>query len=292
MDVMQGLSWTCHPRESGGPEPRLALWDSRLRGNDRPCTAGFTLLEVLAALAILALASSSVLVVIDRCVSSASNSSLRREAFELARENLEKILISDTVEETVDYGTSDRYPDISWQTIVESFPEPVTGEMWVRAVCSAQYVDATGEKRAVELVRWLCPLTDQQAELLVDQKELEQLELEQVLRTDEEAADYAKVDTDTLRKWIENGLIKTAEGAFLKYNLDVFVQAKGDPTPEQKAEQVESVQKLAMKLRTQENGGEPQGAEPKGPTGLSNRELEKLSPDQIRELVNPESRLR
>jgi len=253
---------------------------------------GFTLVEVVTALAILALASSSVLIVIDRCVSSASNSALRLEAFELARENLEKILISDTVEETVDYGTSDKYPDISWQTIVEGFPEPVTGQMWVRAVCSAEYVDSTGEKRKVELVHWLSPLTDQQAGLLVDQKELEQLGMEQLLKTEEEAANYGKVDTDTLRKWVESGLVKTTDGMFLKYNLDVFVRAKGDPTPEQKAEQVDSLQKLALKLQKQEQGLEQKESEPKGPTGLSNRQLEKLSPDQIRELVNPESRLK
>ena len=82
---------------------------------------GFTLLEVLAALAILALASSSVMIVIDRCVASASDSTLRMEAFELVRENLEKILILDAVEESADYGTSDKYPDISWQTVIEGF---------------------------------------------------------------------------------------------------------------------------------------------------------------------------
>ncbi len=289
---MQGLPWTCRPRESGGPEPCVGSMDSRFRGNDRPRTAGFTLVEVITALAILALASSSVLLVIDRCVSSASNSALRLEAFELARENLEKILISDTAEETVDYGTSDKFPDISWQTIVEGFPEPVTGQMWVRAVCSAEYVDSTGEKRTIELVHWLSPLTDQQAGLLVDQQEIEKLGLEQLLKTDEEAAGYAKVDTDTLRKWVANGLVKTGDGMFLKHNLDVFIQAKGDPTPEQKAEQVESVQKLAMKLKMQEKELEQKGSERKGPTGLSNRELEKLSPDQIRDLVNPESRLK
>jgi prepilin-type N-terminal cleavage/methylation domain-containing protein len=258
----------------------------------RCVSRGFTLVEVVTALAILALASSSVLIVIDRCVSSASNSALRLEAFELARENLEKILISDRAEETVDYGTSDKFPDISWQTIVEGFPEPITGQMWVRAVCSAEYIDSTGERRTVELVHWLSPLTDQQAGLLVNQQELEKLGLEQLLRTDEEAANYAKVDTDTLRKWVESGLVKTGDGMFLKYNLDVFVQAKGDPTPEQKAEQVESVQKLAMKLKMQEKELEQKEPEQKGPTGLSNRELEKLSPDQIRDLVNPSNRLK
>jgi hypothetical protein len=238
------------------------------------------MLEVLAALAILALASSSVLVVIDRCLASASDSTLRLEAFELARENLEQILVSDSVTETVDYGTSDRYPGISWQTIIEAFAEPILGQMWVRAMSSAQYVDSTGKTQTIELVQWLTPLTDRQAGLLADQGDLEKLEMEQVLVSDEEAAQYAKVDQNTLRLWVENGLVKTDEGTFLKCNLDVFIQGQGDPTPEQKAQQVKSVQELALRIRTQE-----QELEQNGPTGLP-LPPGTSSPDQTQDLLN------
>jgi prepilin-type N-terminal cleavage/methylation domain-containing protein len=261
---------------------------------DRQIEAGFTLLEVLVALAILALTSSSVLIVIDRCVASASDLTLRMEAFELVRENLEKILVLDAVEETVDYGTSERYSGISWQTTIEGFPEPVTGQMWVRAVCSADYIDSKGQTQKVELVHWLSQLTDQQAGLLVGQKDLEKLEMEQLIKTDEEAASYAKVDADTIRKWVEDGLVKTQDDQFLRCNLDVFIQNKGNPTPEQKAEQVESVQELALKLRTQQkeleqNGalGTPSGAGGKnGAAGPSKQELQKMDPGQIMDLVN------
>ncbi len=250
------------------------------RAGRRP-QAGFTLLEVIAALAILGLAASSVLVVIDRCVSSASDSALRMEAFVLARENLEKILVRDSVDETVEYGTSEKYPDISWQTVIEGFPEPVSGQMWVRAVCSAEYVDSTGETRKIELIHWISQLTDQQAGQLVGEQDLEKLAAEQVIETDKEAATYAKVDADTLAQWLENGLVKTDDGMFLRYNLDVFIQTQGNPTPEQKAQQVESVRELAMKLRTEEKGSEQTGA-----AGLSNEQLEKLSPSQVMDLVN------
>jgi hypothetical protein len=236
---------------------------------------------VLTALAILGLASSSVLIVIDRCVSSASNSALRLAAFELARENLEAILVSDTATETVDYGTSEKFPDISWQTIIEGFAEPVNGQMWVRAVCSAEYVDAAGETQTVELVHWLAPLTDQQAGQLIDQEELEKLGAEQLLQTDQDAAQYAKVDAAVIGQWIENGLLKTDDGMFLKYNLDVFVQAEGEPTPEQQDQQVKSVEELALKLRTEQSQLEQDGT-----LGLSNQELEKLSPGQVMDLVN------
>jgi prepilin-type N-terminal cleavage/methylation domain-containing protein len=250
------------------------------RAGRRP-QAGFTLLEVIAALAILGLAASSVLIVIDRCVSSASDSALRMEAFVLARENLEKILVRDSVDETVEYGTSERYPDISWQTVIEGFPEPVSGQMWVRAVCSAQYVDSTGEIQKIELIHWITQLTDQQAGQLVGQQDLDKLQVEQVIKTDKEAATYAKVDADTIAQWVETGLVKTDDDMFLRYNLDVFIQTQGNPTPEQKAQQVKSVRELAMKLRTEQEGSEQTGA-----TGLSNQQLEKMSPSQIMDLVN------
>jgi prepilin-type N-terminal cleavage/methylation domain-containing protein len=274
--------------ERSGPESCVGPMDFRFRGNGRPRTAGFTLLEVLAALAILGLASSSVLLVIDRCVASAADSALRMEAFELARENLEKILVRDAVAETVEFGTSDQYSDVSWQTVVEAFPEPAGGQMWLRAVCSAQYIDSTGETRTVELVHWITELTDQQAGQLVGQKDLDKLGVEQLMKTDEEAATYANVNTDTIRRWVENGLVKTQDDLFLRYNLDVFIRSKGDPTPEQKAEQVETIQELAMKLRTQQkeleqNGalGMPLGAGgTDGAAGLSNQAFEKRSPGQ------------
>lgn len=247
------------------------------------------MIEVIAALAILALTSSSVLLVIDRCLNSASDSALRMEAFDLVRENLEKILALDSVAEGVDYGTSQKYPEMSWQTVIEGFPEPVTGQMWVRAVCTADYLDSKGEKQKIELVHWIAQLTDQQAGQLVGQQELEKLEVEQLMKTDEEAADYAKIDTDTLRKWIEEGLVRTADGAFIRHNLDLFIRSQGNPTAEEKAEQVESIQELAMKLRIQqkelENGtlglGEKDGA-----TGASKQKPEKLDPSQVIDLVN------
>jgi prepilin-type N-terminal cleavage/methylation domain-containing protein len=247
----------------------------------RRLLGGFTLLEVIAALAILGLAASSVLVVIDRCVCSASDSALRMEAFGRARENLEKILARDSVDEMVEYGTSERYSDISWQTVIEGFPEPVTGQMWVRAVCAAEFVDSKGERQRIELTHWITQLTDQQTGQLVGQQDLEQLAVEQVIQTDQEAAAYAKVDPDTIAQWLENGLVKTDDDMFLRHNLDVFVQTQGNPTPEQKAQQAKSVRDLAMKLRTELKEPGQTGA-----TGLSNEQLEKMSPSQIMDLMN------
>src|SRR4030042_903009 len=147
MGVAWGPQTRCIAFRKGSQVRSIALGDpnpSRFRGHDigatsvhvpialeaparahgRLSTKGFTLFEIIAALGILGLVCSSVLLVIDRCVNSAADSSMRMEAFRLVRENLEEILVSDSVEETVEYGTSDEYPDISWETGVGALSGP------------------------------------------------------------------------------------------------------------------------------------------------------------------------
>jgi hypothetical protein len=124
----------------------------------------FSLVETMTALIILALISSSVLVVINRCMASAANSELRMQAFEVARDNMETLLSKDKVEEMVEYGSSVKYPEIKWQTTVELFYEPMVGQMqiWVRGLCSAEYTDIAGQAQTVELTHWLTGLTREQ----------------------------------------------------------------------------------------------------------------------------------
>lgn len=138
---------------------------------------GFSLIEALTALIILALICSSVLVVIDRCMASAADSVLRQKAFEVARENMEALLAQSTAEEMVEYGVSDKYPEIEWQTAVETFYEPITARMWVQAVCSAGYADTEGEEQRIELTCWLSDLSKKQLLEIMEQKKREQEEL-------------------------------------------------------------------------------------------------------------------
>ena len=259
------------------------------RTRRRAGAAGFTLVEILAAVAILGLACSSVLIVIDRCLNSAADSVLRMAAFELVRENMEEVLTRETVEEDADFGTSERYPDISWETVLEAFPEPLAGQMWLRAVCSAHYPDALGEKQTIELTHWITPLTDQQAAHLAGQQDLETLAVEQILASEGDAATYAHVDVDTLRDWLANGLVKTDDGMFLRHNLDVFIRAKGRPTAEQKARQVKSVKELAQRLQMERDeleqngtpGMPPDAGGPGGPTGRSNEGSRQMSSEEV-----------
>jgi Tfp pilus assembly protein PilV len=254
------------------------------RTRPRPVRAGVMLVEVLAALVILAFVCSSVVLVIDQCVISAADSSLRMEAFQLARENMEKVLASDSITETVEYGRSDVYPDVSWQTEIEAFSEPVTEKMWIRAVCSAEYTDSAGQKQTIKLEHWITELTDQQANQLGGQPQnLEELTAEQVIKTLDEAAQYADVDTGTIGKWIDDGLVTMEDGAFIKHNLDIFVRSDGKPIGAEKGLQVKSIEELAKLLKLQEGGegenaGTLQGSDGKDRlTGVPQDQLDKMS---------------
>jgi prepilin-type N-terminal cleavage/methylation domain-containing protein len=252
---------------------------------------GFTLLEVLTALAILAFVSTSVLVVIDRCIIAVTDSSLRMEAFTVARENMEKILASTTVAEKVEYGTSDTNADISWQTTVEAFSEPIDGTMWVRAICSAEYEDTSGETQTVTLEHWITELTDQQADQIMGQEDLEQLAADQLVETPEEAAQHAGVGVETIEQWVENGLLTTEDGFFIRYNLDIYKQNNGNPPEDEKAKQVGSIEELALSLKSQQQGqlGGAQmrqgGSETDPLTGLPYEELEEKNIGEVMELL-------
>ncbi len=123
---------------------------------------GFSLPEVVIALMILAFISSTVLVAINRYTEQAIDRQLRIEAFHLARDNMEKILASDTVEETLEYASSDQNPDIQSTSSVETFYEPKTQRMWIKAVCSATYTDSQNEEQTVEFTHWVTDLSVEQ----------------------------------------------------------------------------------------------------------------------------------
>ena len=224
----------------------------------------FSLVEVLTALAILALISSSVLVVINRCVASAADSALRIQAFEVARENMEKLLASTLVQENVEYGESDKYPDITWQRVVETFYEPITARMWLRGVCSAQYIDMEGQEQTVELTHWLTDLTKKQLLDIMTREEEEGQLAAQLIGTLEEAAEYADVDVQTIERWLENGMLTTGDGSFVKMNLDIYMLSGGNPSPEDKKLQVKSEAELIRLMTEQSKPGGTKAAQQTG----------------------------
>jgi len=253
----------------------------------------FSLVEVLMAVAILALTCSSVLVVIDRCVASATESALRMRAFEVARDNMEKLLASSSVKESIEYGQSEKYPDIGWQTVVETFYEPITARMWIRGVCSAQYTDSDDEEQTIELTHWLTDLTKEQL-LQIEQRDEEELEdlAAELIETLEDAADYAGVNVETIEQWLQNGLLTTEDGSFIKDNLDLYMRGNGNPSEEEKSQQAKSLADLKNKRSQSEDGSASEAwkdeIDPK--TGLTYGELEQMDFSEVWELMQNQRR--
>lgn len=247
---------------------------------------GFSLVEILMALAVLALTSSSVLIVIDRCVASAAASALKMQAFEVARENMEMLLASPSVKESVEYGESDTYPTITWQTVVETFYEPITERMWLRGVCSAQYSDPNGNEQSVELTHWLTDLSKEQLLEMMKQDDEGQTDIaEQLLESVEEAAEYAGVEVETIEQWLENGLLTAEDGSFIKSNLDLYKQNNGNPSEEDRKKQIQSKAELRDPTG-QGNGGQAGGKGAIDPqTGLTYDELKQMDFAEIWRLM-------
>ena len=190
----------------------------------------FTLAETVAALVILAFISTSVLVVINRSMASAVDSVLRMQAFEVARKNMEELLSSDSVEESVEYGNSEMYPDIQWETVVESFYVPLDKKMWIQAICSAEYTDSEGQVQTVEITHWLTDVS--KAELLKILAQQQDELAEQIIETLEEAAVYAGIDEQTIQQWVDNGMLLTEDGQYIMSQLDLYRDTDGNPTIE------------------------------------------------------------
>ena len=244
----------------------------------------FTLAEVMAALSILALISSSVVVVINRCVTSGADSALRMQAFEVARENMERLLALQSVQETVEYGDSEIYPEITWQTVVETFYEPINSRMWLRGVCSAQYIDSEGQEQTVELTHWLTDLTKNQLLDIMSREDEEGQLAAELIATIEEAAEYAGVDVETIEGWLENGLLKTGGGSFVRMNLDIYQINNGEPSAEDKKRQVKSEAELIKLMEEQGGlGGGQDEIDPK--TGLTYGELKEMDISEVWELM-------
>jgi len=161
----------------------------------------FTMVEVVAALVLLSMILSSVMVLMNRYVDSVIDLELRAEAFELARGNMEQLLAETKLSDMAEFGDSEQNPEIEWQTLVEPFYEPVTDQMWIRAVCSAGFDDSKGEYENIELEHWITNLTAAQVKQILAQQQVE-AEYIDLLADGEESA----IQETTLAYLEEEGL--------------------------------------------------------------------------------------
>ena len=149
----------------------------------RTDNSAFTLIEVVMAVTIITVTFATVLTVMNRCLEAAIDNRTRMQAFELARENMEKLLALDSVSDQAEFGTSEKNPDIQWTSVVETFTEPADSEMWVQAVCSATYTDSKGAEQSIELNHWLSEVPKNIQKMITAQKEKE-LELMEMYGVD------------------------------------------------------------------------------------------------------------
>ncbi|AQT69640.1 Tfp pilus assembly protein PilV [Anaerohalosphaera lusitana] len=141
---------------------------------------GFTLMEVVLALALLAGVICAILAATSNLLQATLDSRNRMRAFETARMNMEKLLAQTSVEEMNEYGASEKYPEISWETVVEPFYEPITNRMWIQATCSATYLDRDAEQQQVELTNWVTDLSKEDVQKILDQQKREEEFLEEL----------------------------------------------------------------------------------------------------------------
>jgi prepilin-type N-terminal cleavage/methylation domain-containing protein len=131
----------------------------------------FTMIEVSVALIILGMITATVLVIINKAVDTVVVWQTKMQAFEIIRENMEQLLAKSSVSDMLEYGTSETNPDINWETTVESFYEPITNKMWIRAVCSAEFPDPNGQPQKIEFTQWLTGLSQKQIMQILAQKQ-------------------------------------------------------------------------------------------------------------------------
>lgn len=236
---------------------------------------GFTLAEAAAAIIILAFICSSVLVFINRSMESAADAALQMQAFEIARENMEQLISTDSVKEYTDFGYSEEHPQIQWQTTVEAFFEPITDRLWIQAVCTAEYTDSKSELKKVELTHWLTDLSTKQILELIKERKKQQDYLAligQLIETLEEAAEYAGVNEETVEQWADNGMPVTEDGYFIKVYLDLYKETNGNPSAEEIEQAGEIYDRILLSGGASGDGTgpvpegpEPEGPEPEGP---------------------------
>jgi prepilin-type N-terminal cleavage/methylation domain-containing protein len=168
-------------------------WDFRKNLSFR--RKAFTLMEVSVAMVLLGMIAATVLVVVNRAMDTVVAWQTKIRAFEIARENMEKVLAQQSVTDVVEYGTSEKYPDVNWETTVESFYEPISNRLWIRAVCFAGYTDDSGQEQKIEFTHWITGPDKKQIEEILKQKLLEEEYLKELAEeTGEDIKDIEDIE--------------------------------------------------------------------------------------------------
>jgi len=196
---------------------------------------------------------------------------------------MEKLLTLDSVEEMTEYGQSEKYHEINWETSVESFYEPITSQMWIQGVCSAEYIDSDGQEQSVELTHWLTNLTAEDAlKMLTLKRESMDSLGGHVIDSIEEAADYLGVSKEMILAWEADGMIKTEDGRYITDYLDLYKKYEGNPP-------TEAVEKAATSYKELKKEAEQAGKteDPSKPEKEKDDDGTKPKPEDEDEIITP-----
>ncbi|AQQ09381.1 hypothetical protein L21SP3_01185 [Sedimentisphaera cyanobacteriorum] len=149
-------------------------------------TKAFTLLESMAALFVMGIVTTGVMVTISNCINSMTDMRLEQEAVKLARENMEYLLAESNVREYVESGVDEYNTNLSWEMGYEVKTFPDTDQQWVMAFSVVEYYNSENELESVELENWLAKLSMRESQQLEEQRQLEQEYLDQLSEEDAE----------------------------------------------------------------------------------------------------------
>ena len=166
----------------------------KIKLNAKKHRKAFTLMEVVMAVMIIGVIITSVMTVMNQCIAAAIDSRTHMQAFEIVRNNMETLLAENKLAEKTEFGVSETNPDIQWETLIETFIEPVTSSMWLQAACSATYTDQNGEFQTVELKHWLSEVPPALQKKIKEQDKKERELMQQY--ADELGIDVDEIDLD------------------------------------------------------------------------------------------------
>lgn len=212
------------------------------------CGRAFTFVEIVAAIMLLSIMISTVLVVMNCYIGAVIDMRLRKEAFELARSNMERLLSETSLSDIYEYGESEINPAIEWETIVEPFSEPYKDRMWIRAVCSASFVDSKDKEQTVELEHWITNLTATQIRQILSQQDIEEVYMDLVQNeyTEMQMTTIAFLEQEGLDVEGYKALLENHRRQKLEYLNDKALEGYDDYVQQLMAEENKFLEGLGM----------------------------------------------
>jgi hypothetical protein len=101
-----------------------------------------------------------------------------------------------------------------------------------------------------------------------------------IIETEDLAAQYAGVDVETVRQWVQNGM-PTSDGAYLKPWLDTYLRTDGKPTAQDKQDTITEYPELATAKQNKPSSGQQTTPKSEVSPGSNSPESSTTPPEDI-----------